>query len=52
VEWGDWRYGPEIVAMLQEFATDVSGGSVADCSHWVPEQRPGETAEALLKFLA
>ena len=49
---GDHRYGPQIVAMLKEFATDVSGGSIANCAHWLPEERPGEIADAVLKFLA
>jgi pimeloyl-ACP methyl ester carboxylesterase len=49
---GEHRYGPRIVAMLEEFATDVSGGSIADCAHWLPEERPVETADAVLKFLA
>jgi pimeloyl-ACP methyl ester carboxylesterase len=48
---GEHRYGPRIVAMLQEFAADVSGGSIADCAHWLPEERPAETATAILDFL-
>lgn len=48
---GEHRYGPKIVAMLEEFARHVSGGSVADCAHWLPEERPTETADALLRFL-
>jgi pimeloyl-ACP methyl ester carboxylesterase len=38
--------------MLEEFAMNVSGGSIADCGHWLPEERPVETADAVLKFLA
>lgn len=49
---GEHRYGASIVAMLQEFATDVRGGSIADCGHWLPEERPAHTAHALLAFLA
>ncbi len=49
---GEHRWGPRIVAMLEEFATNVSGGSIADCGHWVPEERPAETADAILQFLA
>jgi pimeloyl-ACP methyl ester carboxylesterase len=49
---GEHNYGPRIVAMLEEFATDVSGGSIADCAHWLPEERPIETADAVLAFLA
>jgi len=37
--------------MLEEFAETVSGGSIADCAHWLPEERPTETADALVEFL-
>jgi hypothetical protein len=36
---------------LEEFAENVSGGSIAGCAHWLPEERPAETADAVLKFL-
>ena len=49
---GEHSYGAQIVPMLQEFATDVSGGSIADCAHWLPEERPVETAVVVMKFLA
>lgn len=49
---GEHKYGPKIVAMLEEFATEVSGGSIADCAHWLPEERPLESAEAIMKFLS
>ncbi len=49
---GEHRYGPRIVAMLQEFATDVTGGSIPDCAHWVPEERPAEVTRALMDFLS
>ncbi len=49
---GEHNYGQRMVAMLEEFATDVSGGSIAGCAHWLPEERPAETAAALLAFLA
>jgi len=49
---GEHRWGSRIVAMLEEFATNVSGCSIADCGHWVPEERPTETADAILQFLA
>jgi hypothetical protein len=38
--------------IAREFATDVTGRSVADTNHWLPEERPVETAVAVLKFLA
>lgn len=49
---GDRRWGPNMVDMLKEFGSNVRGGSIADCNHWLPEERPTETAEALLKFLS
>ena len=49
---GDHRWGAQMVPMLEEFATNVSGGSIADCGHWVAEERPAETVAALLAFLA
>lgn len=49
---GDGRWGPDIVGMLEEFAQDVRGGSIKDCLHWLPEERPAETTEQLLAFLA
>lgn len=48
---GEHRYGMRMVAMLQEFATDVSGGSIPDCGHWLPEEQPAEVARALVAFL-
>ena len=48
---GEHNYGPVIVPMLQEFAIDVSGGIIAGCGHWLPEERPVETADAILEFL-
>ncbi len=48
---GEHRWGPKIVAMLEEFAADVSGGSIAECGHWLPEERPAETSDAMLRFL-
>ena len=49
---GEQSYGPQIVSMLQEFAPDVTGGSVAGCGHWMPEERPTEVTEHLLRFLS
>ena len=48
---GEHNYGASIVAMLEEFASDVSGGSIAGCGHWLPEERPTETTDALIEFL-
>jgi pimeloyl-ACP methyl ester carboxylesterase len=48
---GDQRFGPQMVAMMKEFATDVRGGSIVDCSHYVADERPVETAAAIMAFL-
>jgi pimeloyl-ACP methyl ester carboxylesterase len=48
---GDRRWGDRMVVMLKEFATDVRGGSIKNCGHWLPEERPHEVAEWLLSFL-
>ena len=37
--------------MLQEFANNVSGGSIERCSHYVADERPDEVAAALIEFL-
>lgn len=49
---GDQRFGPKMVAMMKEFAMDVRGGSIVDCSHYVADERPVETATAIVDFLA
>ena len=49
---GEHSYGQGIVSMLQEFGPDVTGGVVAECGHWLPEERPAEVTEQLLRFLS
>lgn len=49
---GDHKYGAKIVPMLKEFAGNVSGGSIADCGHWLPEEQPAIVTKTLLSFLA
>lgn len=48
---GDQRFGPHMVAMLKEFARNVTGGSLARCGHYVADERPDELATALAAFL-
>lgn len=33
---GDMRWGSRMVPMLEEFASNVTGGAIKDCGHWVP----------------
>ena len=48
---GEQRFGAQMVPMLQEFASNVSGGAIARCSHYVVDERPDEVAAALIDFL-
>jgi pimeloyl-ACP methyl ester carboxylesterase len=48
---GDQRFGAQMVPMLEEFATSVTGGAIARCSHYVADERPDEVAAALIDFL-
>jgi pimeloyl-ACP methyl ester carboxylesterase len=44
--------GNIVRASLRRVATQVEGGSVADCGHFIPEERPEELARELRRFLA
>ena len=48
---GDQRFGSRMVPMLREFASNVTGGSIDRCSHYVADERPDEVAAALIGFL-
>lgn len=48
---GEKRFGPRIVEMVQEFAENVVGGSIANASHYLADERPHEIASAIIKFL-
>ncbi|MET3726408.1 alpha/beta fold hydrolase [Sphingomonas trueperi] len=48
---GEQRFGARMVPMLEEFATNVTGGEIARCSHYVADERPAEVAAALIDFL-
>ena len=41
----------DVLATWREYAADVTGVEI-DAGHFLPEERPTETAEALLQFLA
>jgi pimeloyl-ACP methyl ester carboxylesterase len=49
---GEKRFGPRMVDMLKEFSTDVSGGSIPNCSHYVVDEQPQVVTSALLDFLS
>lgn len=44
--------GEEPLESLRLFATDVRGGVIPDCGHFIPEEQPELLAEALLEFFA
>jgi pimeloyl-ACP methyl ester carboxylesterase len=44
--------GNIVRASLRRVATHVEGGSVADCGHFIPEERPDALARELRRFLA
>ncbi|MGF7156417.1 alpha/beta fold hydrolase [Novosphingobium gossypii] len=48
---GDQRFGDRMVPMLEEFARNVTGGSIELCSHYVADERPDEVAACLISFL-
>jgi pimeloyl-ACP methyl ester carboxylesterase len=49
---GGWGRRTEVLESLRRLATDVRGGTIADCGHWMPEEQPDELLRALLAFFA
>ena len=45
-----WGRGAEVVESLRRLATDVRGGVIADCGHWMPEEQPAELLRHLSAF--
>jgi pimeloyl-ACP methyl ester carboxylesterase len=45
-----WGRRMEVVESLQRLATDVRGGVVENCGHWMPEEQPEELLRQLLGF--
>ncbi len=48
---GDKSLGKELAAQMKLVATDVTIVVLKDTGHWISEERPKETTDALLKFL-
>ncbi|KAJ5436722.1 hypothetical protein N7445_007607 [Penicillium cf. griseofulvum] len=44
--------GSGMIGLVQNFATNVSGGVIDDCGHFLPEEQPSAVADKLLEFLA
>jgi pimeloyl-ACP methyl ester carboxylesterase len=49
---GDQRFGAQMVPMLEEFASNVAGGVIKRCSHYVADEQPGEVAAALIQHFS
>ena len=48
---GDKSLGEALGQQVKAVATDVTVVVLKDAGHWILEERPKETAEALQKFL-
>lgn len=47
-----WGRGSEVKESLQRVATNVEGHVIADCGHWMPEEKPTEVAAHLNRFFS
>ena len=41
-----------LLETMRLVATDVRGGTLADCGHYMPEERPATVADILIRFLS
>jgi len=48
---GGSSYGPRIVEHVRNVATNVQGGSIPNCGHWIADEQPEELTRRLLAFL-
>jgi pimeloyl-ACP methyl ester carboxylesterase len=48
---GDHGAGAQEAAFLKPLATNVTGGSVPRCGHWIPDEQPAYLTARLLAFL-
>jgi pimeloyl-ACP methyl ester carboxylesterase len=46
-----WGRGMEVVESLQRLATNVQGGVVENCGHWMPEEQPAFLLNRILAFV-
>ena len=47
-----WGRGTEVLESLQRLGTDVRGGVIDNCGHWMAEEQPEVLLSHLLPFLA
>ena len=45
-----WGRGAEVEQSVRRVATDVTGGVVSACGHWIPEEQPEDVARRLREF--
>ncbi|QMW41699.1 hypothetical protein G4B11_005023 [Aspergillus flavus] len=43
--------GSDMIHLVRNFATNVSGGAIHDCGHFLPEEQPSAVARRLLEYL-
>ncbi|PWY93423.1 alpha/beta-hydrolase [Aspergillus sclerotioniger CBS 115572] len=48
---GAGSVGEGMIGFVKNFATNVSGGAIEDCGHFLPEEQPAAVARRLLEFL-
>jgi pimeloyl-ACP methyl ester carboxylesterase len=44
--------GAETLSSMKRVGTNVQGGVVANCGHWIPEEQPGFILDKMLMFLS
>lgn len=47
---GEKSMGSHVQQLMQQVALDVRGGSIEQCGHFIPEERPDYLVEQLLRF--
>jgi pimeloyl-ACP methyl ester carboxylesterase len=47
-----WGRRTETIESLRRMATNVQGGVIENCGHWMPEEQPQELLQRLLAFFA
>jgi pimeloyl-ACP methyl ester carboxylesterase len=45
-----WGRGEEVAESVRRVATNVTGGVISKCGHWMPEEQPEELARRLREF--
>ena len=48
----DFGVGEMLADTMRRVASDVRGGTISDCGHYMPEERPRTIADALNRFLS